>query len=76
MVKWKPCTRREFIRKLRKIGFSPLESGGRHFYMRYGTYTFTVPSNREYSMPQVRMLLSEVEQGIDRKITIEEWGAL
>ena len=44
--------------------------------MRYGTYTFTVPSNREYSMPQVRMLLSEAEEGIDRKITIEEWGAL
>jgi predicted RNA binding protein YcfA (HicA-like mRNA interferase family) len=76
MVKWKPCTRKEFIRKLRKLGFSPPESGGRHFYMRYGTYTFTVPSNREYSMPQVRMLLSEVEEGIDRKITIEEWGTL
>jgi hypothetical protein len=76
MVKWKPCTRKEFIRKLRKIGFSPPESGGRHFYMRYGTYTFTVPSNREYSMPQVRMLLSEVEEGIDRKFTIEEWGAI
>ena len=76
MVKWNPCTRKEFIRKLRKIGFSPPEPGGRHFYMRHGTYTFTVPSNREYSMPQVRMLLSEVEEGIARKITIEEWDAL
>jgi hypothetical protein len=76
MVKWNPCTRKGFIRKLRKIGFSPPEPGGRHFYMRYGTYTFTVPSNKEYSMPQVRMLLSEVEEGIDRKITIEEWDAL
>ena len=44
--------------------------------MRYGTYTFTVPNNREYSMPQVKMLLSEGEEGIGRKITIEEWGAL
>ena len=76
MVKWKSCTRREFIRKLKKLGFSNPEPGGRHFYMRNRTYTLTIPSNREYSMPQVRMLLGEVEEGIDRRITIEEWNAL
>ena len=44
--------------------------------MRYGTYTLTVPGNKEYSMPQVKMLLNEIEEGIGRKITIEEWNSL
>jgi hypothetical protein len=76
MAKWTPCKRREFIGKLKRLGFSPPESGGRHFYMRYGTYTFTLPGNREYSVPQLKVLLREVEEGIGRKITIGEWGAL
>ena len=56
--------------------FKPPEPGGRHFYMRYGTYTLTLPSNREYSVLQVKMLLNEIEHGIDRRITIKEWGTL
>jgi hypothetical protein len=64
------------LRKLKKVGFSPPEPGGRHFYMRYGTYTLTIPSNREYSIPQMRMLLNEVEQGIGRRISMEEWDSL
>jgi hypothetical protein len=44
--------------------------------MRYGTYTLTLPSNREYSVQQVKMLLNEIEHGIDRRITIKEWGNL
>ena len=76
MVKWKPCTRKEFIRKLKKFGFASPEQGGRHFYMRYNTYTLTIPSNKEYSMPQVKMLLNEIEHEINRKITLEEWDSL
>jgi len=33
MAKWMPCKRRDFIKKLRKLGFEPPEPGGRHFYM-------------------------------------------
>jgi len=73
MVKWKPCKRRDFIRKLRRIGFKSPEPGGRHFYMRHGSYTLTIPSNKEYSVPQVRMLLNEIEKGIRKKISLEEW---
>jgi hypothetical protein len=76
MGKWKPCKRRDFIKKLKKLGFGPPEPGGRHFYVRYGTYTLTLPSNREYSVPQIKMLLNEIEHGIDRKIPIKEWGNL
>jgi hypothetical protein len=76
MVKWKPCKRRDFIKKLKKIGFEPPEPGGRHFYMRYDTYTLTLPSNMEYSVPQVKMLLTEIEYGIGKRITIKEWESL
>jgi predicted RNA binding protein YcfA (HicA-like mRNA interferase family) len=33
MAKWKPCKRRDFIKKLKKLGFETPEAGGRHFYM-------------------------------------------
>jgi len=65
-----------FHKKLKKFGFEPPEPGGRHFYMRYDTFTLTLPSNREYSVPQVKMLLTEIEYGIDKRITIKEWESL
>ena len=57
MGKWAPCKRREFIRRLKGIGFLTPEPGGRHFYIRHGTFTLTLPSNAEYSVSQVKMLL-------------------
>ena len=76
MHKWKPCKRRAFIKKLKRLGFASPEPGGSHFYMRYGTYTFTVPGNQEYSVPLVRTLLKEIEQGIGREIPLDEWESL
>jgi len=76
MAKWTPCKRRDFIRKLKGIGFESPEPGGRHFYMRHGTFTLPIPSNVEYSIPQIKMLLKEVELGIRRKISLEEWEKL
>jgi len=76
MVKWMPCKRRDFIKKLRKLGFEPPEPGGRHHYMRYGTYTLTLPSNKEYSVPQIKMLLNEIERGINKKISLQQWDEL
>ena len=72
MGKWSPCKRRDFIKKLKEIGFEPPEPGGRHFYIRYGTYTLTLPNNKEYSVPQIKMLLKEIEHGINKKISPEE----
>ena len=76
MGKWRPCKRRDFIKKLKKLGFGSAEQGGRHFYMRYGTYTLTLPTNKEYSVPQIKMLLNEIEQDINRKIFLKEWENL
>ncbi len=76
MARWAPCKRRVFIRKLVRLGFGPPEPGGRHFYMRDGTYTLSIPSNAEYSVPQLRTLLKEVEQIVGRKISLPEWQSL
>ncbi len=76
MAKWKPCKRRDFIKKLKKLGFEAPEPGGRHFYMRYSTYTLALPSNQEYSVPQIRILLKEIEHGIGMEISNEKWGNL
>jgi hypothetical protein len=76
MARWAPCKRRAFIAKLSRLGFTPPESDGRHFYIRYGTYTLAIPSNPEYSVPQLKMLLKEVEQILGREISASEWQSL
>ncbi len=44
--------------------------------MTYEQHRLTIPSNAEYSVPQLRMMLREVEGIIDRSITVEEWNQL
>ena len=45
MAKWTPCKRRDFITKLKKLDFESPEPGGRHFYMRHGTFTLPLPTS-------------------------------
>jgi len=42
----------------------------------YGSYTLTLPGNKEYSVPQVKMLLKENERGIKREIPLDKWENL
>ncbi|MEH2387212.1 MAG: hypothetical protein V7K14_15840 [Nostoc sp.] len=44
--------------------------------MVYGQHRLTIPSNDEYSVPQLRMMIGEVEVILERKITLEEWNSL
>ena len=76
MTKWHPCKRRDFIRKLKKLGFENPEYGTRHAVMRYSPYKQVIPSNVEFSVPQLRVLLRQIEEKLGRKITSEEWDAL
>lgn len=76
MPRWTPCKRRDFIKKLVKLGFSKPEPGGRHFYMRYGSYALTIPNNPEYSVQQLKMMIKELEKIIGKNITLEEWEEL
>ena len=76
MARWAPCKRRVFIRNLTRLGFSLPEPGGRHFYMRYGVQTLAIPSNTEYSVPQLKMLVKQGEHIIGTKISLGEWQNL
>ena len=76
MSRWAPCKRRVFIRRLRKLGFDGPYSGTRHHFMVYGRHRMSVPSNAEYSVPQLRMMLREVEEIIEHSITVDEWNQL
>lgn len=76
MSRWKPCKRNDFIRRLRQLGFSGLYSGAKHQFMVYENHRLTIPSNTEYSVPQLRMMLREVAEIIGREITADEWESL
>ncbi len=36
----------------------------------------TIPTNSEYSVPQIRMLIRQVESILERPISLEEWNSL
>lgn len=76
MSQWKPCKRRDFIRRLRKLGFEGPYSGTRHQFMIYGRYRLAIPSNAEYSVPQLRMMIREVEEILNCGINANEWANL
>lgn len=76
MSRWNPCKRSDFIRRLRQLGFAGMYSGAKHQFMIFGQSRLTIPSNTEYSVPQLRMMLREVESIIGRQITADEWNGL
>ena len=76
MSRWNPCKRNDFIKRLRRLGFEGTYSGAKHQFMVLGNNRLTIPSNSEYSVPQLRMMLREVEEIIERQITIDEWNKL
>ncbi|HVT60960.1 MAG TPA: type II toxin-antitoxin system HicA family toxin [Thermoanaerobaculia bacterium] len=76
MPPWTPCKRREFLRKLRRLGFEGPYSGTRHQFAVYQHHRLAVPSNAEYSVPQLRVMLREVETILGRRIEADEWARL
>lgn len=76
MSQWAPCKRRDFIRRLRKLGFDGPYSGTRHQFMIYEQYRLAIPSNSEYSVSQLRMMIREIEEIIGRDISADEWYRL
>jgi hypothetical protein len=44
--------------------------------MIYQQCRLTVPSNSEYSVPQLKMMIREVEGIIFRQIDVDEWNQL
>jgi len=68
--------KKDFHQKIDQIGLHFAEAGGRHPYMRYSSYTLAIPSNAEFSVPQLKMLLKEVQQITGKKIPLKEWQEL
>jgi hypothetical protein len=76
MAKWQPCKRREFIKRLRNLGFEGPYSGTRHEFMVFASHRLSIPSNVEYSVPQLKMMLAEIETITGRKLSVEEWNSI
>jgi hypothetical protein len=76
MAGWRPLKRRDFVRKLRALGFSGPFSGTRHQFMVFGQYRQTIPTNAEYSVSQIKMLIRQVEAIIGRRISPDDWNSL
>jgi hypothetical protein len=76
MAGWRPVKRRDFIRKLRALGFDGPFSGTRHQFMVLGQHRQTIPGNSEYSIPQIRMLVRPIESILERRISLDEWNSL
>ena len=76
MSRWTPCKRCEFIRRLRVLGFDGPFSAARHQFLIHGENRLTIPSNEEYSVPQLRMMLRETGLILGREIPLAEWDQL
>ena len=76
MGRWTPCKRRDFIKKLRQLGFDGPFSGTRHQFMIFYDNRLTIPSNDEYSVAQLRMMIREVEKIILCHISLDRWMSL
>jgi len=76
MAAWRPLKRRDFIRKLRALGFDGPFSGTRHQFMVWQQHRQTIPTNSEYSVPQIRLLIRQVESILARPISLDDWNSL
>lgn len=76
MSRWTPCKRSIFVRRLLRLGFTGPYSGTRHQFLVHRDHRLAIPSNPEYSVPQLRVILREVEKIIGREVTLTDWGNL
>jgi predicted RNA binding protein YcfA (HicA-like mRNA interferase family) len=76
MPAWRPVKRRDFIRRLRALGFVGPYRGTRHEFLVWRDHRQTIPSNSEFSVPQLRLLLRQVERITGRSIPLADWETL
>jgi hypothetical protein len=74
--RWTPCKRRTFVQRLRALGFDGPFTGTRPQFMVYGQHRLAILPTPVYSVPQLRMMLREVEAIVGRAIDLEEWRNL
>ena len=69
MPKIAPCSREELIRKLRNLGFIGPFSGGKHSYMKRGSYRQIIPNphGKAISGEFIKEILKQAD------ISADEW---
>ncbi|MGA3112807.1 MAG: type II toxin-antitoxin system HicA family toxin [Syntrophobacteraceae bacterium] len=69
MPKIPPCSRQELIRKLKQLGFNGPYPGGRHSYMKRGSFRLTIPNPHGDQIDPVliKVILRQM------KISPEDW---
>ena len=60
------------IRRRVDLGFDGPFSGTERQFMIYSGHRLVIPSNSEYSIPQLRFMLREIESIIDRQLPSAE----
>ena len=45
-------------------------------FMVFKNHRLSIPLYAEYSVPQLRMMLNEVEPILERSVTADEWNSL
>ncbi len=58
------------------MGFAGPLSGAKHQFMVMGEARLTVPSNNEYSVPHLRMMIKQEESILGREIDADLWNSL
>lgn len=76
MSRLTPCKRREFHPPFAEAWFRRTLLGTRHQFMVYQQQRLAIPSNSEYSVPQLKMMLAEMGSILGRSITLQEWNEL
>jgi len=69
MPKLPPCSRRELIKKLRRLGFTGPFGGGKHSYMKKYNYRQIIPNPHQSDIDSefLKELLNQAG------ISVEEW---
>ena len=76
MSPWKPVKRRDFIKKLRKLGFQGPVYGKRHEVMIFHQKRLAIPSYAEYTVDKTKEIVREVETILGGEISMNEWNSL
>jgi len=71
-----PCKRKDFIKKLKNLGFVGPVSGSKHQFMLIENHRLAIPSNDEYSISQLKMMIREIQLIIGKEISNEGWDNL
>jgi hypothetical protein len=76
MSRWTPCKTTPLPAASASTRLRGAVQRARHQFLLFGQHRLAIPSNLEYSVPQLRMMLRELETILGREITAEEWNAL